>query len=351
MTPSRLLLDETQKNAVRSLFNGKSILVTGGTGSFGKAFIKRVLSIAKPKRMIVFSRDELKQYEMQHDLAFQNQSALRFFIGDVRDRQRIEIALRHVDYVVHAAALKQVPAAEYNPFECIKTNVIGAENIIEACLSSQVKKLVALSTDKACSPLNLYGASKLASDKLFLAANNLVGDAPIRFSVVRYGNVFGSRGSVVPFFANLIDTNAKALPITDPEVTRFIITLDQGVDFVLSSFLSMRGGEIFIPKIPSVKITDLARIMAPKLPQEIVGLRPGEKLHEAMITSDDGRYTVDLGDYYVIEPAYYFFQREPRIAAGYKAMDKAFHYESGTNTEWLSDATVSLMLNELGYKI
>jgi UDP-N-acetylglucosamine 4,6-dehydratase len=295
------------------LLDDKVVLVTGGTGSFGRRFIRNALERYSPRKLIVLSRDELKQYEMRQDLteAFPKERTdrLRFFLGDVRDRSRLELAFRGVDIVIHAAALKQVPAAEYNPSECIQTNVMGAENVVWACLHNRVRKVIALSTDKACSPINLYGASKLASDKIFVAANNLSGDIGARFSVVRYGNVAGSRGSVAPFFRRLIETGAKDLPITDPRMTRFWITLDQGVNFVLSSLELMRGGEVFVPKIEASTITDLARIMAPGLPTRVVGIRPGEKLHEAMISADDARLTVDLGDRYAIEPDFVEYSR------------------------------------------
>ncbi|MEI7572684.1 MAG: UDP-N-acetylglucosamine 4,6-dehydratase (inverting) [Phenylobacterium sp.] len=318
---------------------GKTVLVTGGTGSFGRRFIDTVLSRAEPRKLIVFSRDELKQHEMQVDMAErftpEQMSHMRFFLGDVRDRQRLTLALRGVDVVVHAAALKQVPAAEYNPSEFIQTNVLGAENIVWAALANRVKKVIALSTDKACNPANLYGATKLASDKTFVAANNLSGDIGARFSVVRYGNVVGSRGSVAPLFQRLIAQGARDLPITDPRMTRFWITLDQGVDFVLSSLSIMRGGEIFVPKIPSMKMTDLAEALAPGLPFRVIGIRPGEKLHEMMISADDARHVVDLGDRYAIEPAFVEFSRES-FASAHPLVPEGFSYASDTNEEWLS---------------
>ncbi|MDO9245580.1 MAG: UDP-N-acetylglucosamine 4,6-dehydratase (inverting), partial [Phenylobacterium sp.] len=294
--------------------DGKVILVTGGTGSFGKRFIETVLLRARPRKLIVYSRDELKQSEMQTDLAekfpAEQLTCMRFFLGDVRDRERLTLALRGVDIVIHAAALKQVPAAEYNPSECIHTNIIGAENVVWACLTNRVQRVIALSTDKACNPANLYGATKLASDKTFVAANNLSGDIGAKFSVVRYGNVVGSRGSVAPVFQRLLARGATELPITDPRMTRFWITLNQGVDFVLSSLSLMRGGEIFVPKIPSMKMTALAEAMAPGVPIKVIGIRPGEKLHEMMISVDDARTTVDLGDRYAIEPAFVEYTRE-----------------------------------------
>lgn len=288
--------------------NNKSILVTGATGSFGRRFVQTVLGRYKPRRLIVFSRDELKQSEMAESHSVADYPALRYFLGDVRDRERLELAFRGVDIVIHAAALKQVQAAEYNPFECIHTNVLGAENVVRAALRIGVKKVIALSTDKAANPVNLYGASKLASDKIFVAANNLSGEGGTRFSVVRYGNVIGSRGSVVPFFKKLIREKAKSLPITHPEMTRFWITLQQAVNFVLSSISLMQGGEIFVPKIPSMRVTDLAKALAPELPQAIVGIRPGEKLHEALITEDDARTTVELEDRFMILPGIRFWR-------------------------------------------
>ena len=308
--------------------DGKAILVTGGTGSFGRRFIETVLTRARPRKLIVFSRDELKQSEMQADLTErfgpEAMACMRFFLGDVRDRERLTLAFRGVDIVIHAAALKQVPAAEYNPSECIHTNVLGAENVVWACLANRVKQVVALSTDKACNPANLYGATKLASDKTFVAANNLSGDIGAKFSVVRYGNVVGSRG-------------ATELPITDARMTRFWITLNQGVDFVLSSLSLMRGGEIFVPKIPSMKMTDLASAMAPDLPIRIVGIRPGEKLHEMMISVDDARTTVDLGDRYAIEPAFVEYTRKS-FGEDHTMATDGFSYASDTNDDWLSGA-------------
>ena len=326
--------------------DGKVILVTGGTGSFGRRFIETVLSRANPRKLIVYSRDELKQSEMQLDLAErfgpEKMATLRFFLGDVRDRERLTLALRGVDLVIHAAALKQVPAAEYNPSECIHTNIMGAENVVWACLTNRVKRVIALSTDKACNPINLYGATKLASDKTFVAANNLSGDIGTRFSVVRYGNVVGSRGSVAPFFQRLIAKGATELPITDTRMTRFWITLTEGVEFVLSSLDVMRGGEIFVPKIPSMRMTDLAAAMAPDLPIKVVGIRPGEKLHEIMISADDARGTVDLGDRYAIEPAFVEYPREPLTGT---RLDEGFCYASDTNTDWLSGAGLLALLD------
>ena len=329
--------------------DGKVILVTGATGSFGRRFVETVLSRARPRKLIVYSRDELKQSEMQVDLSerfeAERLAPLRFFLGDVRDRERLTLAMRGVDIVIHAAALKQVPAAEYNPSECIHTNVLGAENVVWACLTNRVKQVVALSTDKACNPINLYGATKLASDKTFVAANNLSGDIGTRFSVVRYGNVVGSRGSVAPLFQRLIAKGVAELPITDPRMTRFWITLNQGVDFVLSSLAMMRGGEIFVPKIPSMKVLDLAQAMAPDLGHRIVGIRPGEKLHEIMISADDARTTVDLGDRYAIEPAFAEYTREAFEGA---RLDEGFCYASDSNDEWLAGADLLAVLEDPG---
>ena len=323
------------------------ILVTGGTGSFGRRFVETVLATAKPRKLIVYSRDELKQSEMQEDLrdrfGAEAMSRKRLFLGDVRDRERMSLAFRGVDMVVHAAALKQVPAAEYNPSECIHTNVLGAENVVWASLYNRVKKVIALSTDKACNPVNLYGATKLASDKTFVAANNLSGDIGTRFSVVRYGNVVGSRGSVVPLFQRMLARGATSLPVTDARMTRFWITLNQGVDFVLSSLDVMGGGEIFVPKIPSMKMTDLANALAPGAEINFIGIRPGEKLHEMMISQDDARTTVDMGDRYAIEPAFGDFavsrKAKPKVEEG-------FSYASDTNTEWLRGAELMALLEE-----
>ena len=320
------------------MFNDKSILITGGTGSFGKKYVKTLLARYKPRRLIVFSRDELKQYEMQQDF---NAPCMRYFIGDVRDQQRLIQAMRGVDYVIHAAALKQVPAAEYNPMECIKTNIHGAENVIHAALENNVEKVIALSTDKAANPINLYGATKLASDKLFVAANNMAGGHKTSFAVVRYGNVVGSRGSVVPFFRKLIAEGADHLPITDLRMTRFWINLQQGVDFVLANFQRMVGGEIFVPKIPSVRIADLAAAMAPGLRHEVVGIRPGEKLHEIMCPADDSHLTLEFSDHYVITPTISFTSRSNDFRvnqAGERGtiVEQGFEYHSGTNPVFLS---------------
>jgi UDP-N-acetylglucosamine 4,6-dehydratase len=328
--------------------DGKSILVTGGTGSFGKAFVRHVLANHKPRRMAIFSRDELKQWEMAAELPQEKYPALRYLIGDVRDAARLDMAMRGVDIVIHAAALKQVPTAEYNPFECINTNVIGAENVVQAAIRNRVHRVIALSTDKAANPINLYGASKLASDKIFVAGNNLSGTPDILFAVVRYGNVIGSRGSVVPLFRDLIAKGADSLPITDERMTRFWITLDQGVRFVLSCLGLTRGGEIFVPKIPSMRMIDLARAMAPNLPQKIVGIRPGEKLHEVMVTEDDSRSTVELEDRYVIEPAFHWWQRRAFTADGAPRVPDGFRYASDTNAQWLDVEGLHRMLRESG---
>ncbi len=319
------------------MFNDRSILVTGGTGSFGKKFIRTLIERHRPRRIVVLSRDELKQYEMQQDFP---ESCMRFFLGDVRDRERMVQAMRGVDFVVHAAALKQVPAAEYNPGEFIRTNVNGAENVIHAAIENGVKKVIALSTDKAASPINLYGATKLLSDKLFVAANNIAGNHPTRFAVVRYGNVVGSRGSVVPLFRKMIAEGAKELPITDDQMTRFWITLQHGVDFVLKGFERMYGGEIFVPKIPSVKIVDLACAMAPGLPQKVIGIRPGEKLHELMISRDDSPNTIEFADHFVICPAIRFIEKSnySSDAAGEKGKPAplGFKYSSDLNPHFLN---------------
>lgn len=325
-------------------FTDASILITGGTGSFGRQFVNYLLAHAKPRRIIIFSRDEFKQYEMQEQLGLSNDGPLRFFIGDVRDQERLQLAMREVDYVIHAAALKHVPTAEYNPIECIRTNVYGAENVVHAALATGVKKVIALSTDKAASPVNLYGASKLASDKIFVAANNLSGSVGTRFAVVRYGNVVGSRGSVIPLFRRLIANGASELPITDPRMTRFWITLQHGVEFVASCFAMMQGGEIFVPKIPSMKVGDLALCMAPHLPHKVIGIRPGEKLHEVMITEDDSRQTFEMTDRYVIEPAFNWWTRQAYVKLGLNAVADGFSYRSDTNTDWLTPERLTALL-------
>ncbi len=322
---------------------GKSILVTGGTGSFGKKFIETVLTKYKPRKIIVYSRDELKQYEMSQTLGFEKYPAIRYFIGDVRDRDRLSFAMRDVDIVIHAAALKQVPTAEYNPMECIRTNIDGAENVMRSAIDNDVEKVVALSTDKAANPINLYGASKLASDKIFVSANNIAGQAQTRFAVVRYGNVMNSRGSVIPFFRKLVAEGSPFLPITDERMTRFWITIEQGVNFVLSSLEMMRGGEIFVPKIPSMKMTELARAMAPDLEHKIIGIRPGEKLHEIMVPVDDGRNTIELEDRYVIQPSFFYVLEEEERLEG-KPVPEDFAYSSDLNSEWLDEQGLKDML-------
>lgn len=317
------------------MFNNKNILITGGTGSFGKKYTEIILSKYKPNKVIIYSRDELKQYEMAQQF---NDRCMRYFIGDVRDAARLNEAMSGVDFVIHAAALKHVPVAEYNPMECIKTNINGAENVIQAAIKNGVEKVIALSTDKASSPINLYGATKLASDKLFVAANNMVGKRKTRFAVVRYGNVVGSRGSVVPFFQQLISDGATELPITDENMTRFLITLEDGVEFVLKDFERMHGGEIFIPKIPSMKMTDLAKALAPNLPHTTIGIRPGEKMHEVMITVDDR--VVEFDSYYVITPTIQFSHVTDfsKNALGEEGRDIGigFEYNSLNNTQWIS---------------
>jgi UDP-N-acetylglucosamine 4,6-dehydratase/5-epimerase len=328
--------------------NDKSILITGGTGSFGQRFIRTVLEKYSVRRVAVYSRDELKQFEMSQDPAFAERPEVRYFIGDVRDRGRLETAMRDVDCVIHAAALKQVPAAEYNPFECIRTNVFGAENVVQAALAQGVPRIIALSTDKAVSPLNLYGASKLASDKIFVAANNMSGREDIRFSVVRYGNVVGSRGSVVPVFRRLAAEGADSLPITDDRMTRFWITLQHGVDFVLTSLDLMHGGEIFTPKIPSMKVVDLAAVVAPDLPIRTIGIRPGEKLHEVLVTADDSRSTLEMDDRYIIEPIFNFWNRETYTEKGARTVAEGFQYDSNTNDDWLTPDRLRAMLEEAG---
>ena len=328
------------------MLNSQSILVTGGTGSFGHKCIERLLQNPEVKRIVIYSRDELKQFDMAQKYT---DPRLRFFIGDVRDRERLASALKGVDTVIHAAALKQVPTAEYNPFECIKTNVLGAENVVQACLDSGVRNVVALSTDKAAAPINLYGATKLCSDKLFIAANNVKGDQDIRFSVVRYGNVMGSRGSVIPFFLDKRKTGI--LPITDLEMTRFNITLEEGVDLVMHALKYALGGEIFVPKIPSYRITDVAEAIGPKCEFPVVGIRPGEKIHEEMITETDALQTVSTDKYYIIVPML-FGKNALELMAHYckhhnaTQVDKSFSYNSGKNTEWLSVAQIRTLIRD-----
>jgi UDP-N-acetylglucosamine 4,6-dehydratase len=320
------------------VFTDKSILITGGTGSFGKRFITHLLANYNPKKIIIYSRDELKQFEMQQ---VYDAKCMRYFLGDVRDKHRLIAAMRDVDFVVHAAALKQVPAAEYNPNECIKTNINGAQNVIDAAIATGVKRVIALSTDKAANPVNLYGATKLASDKLFVAANNISGATGPRFAVVRYGNVVGSRGSVVPFYRSLLKQGCKALPLTHEEMTRFWITLDEGVDFVIKDFERMQGGEIFVPKIPSIRITDLIEAMSGKRDYELVGIRPGEKLHEVMVPEEMAHHSYEFDDHYVITPAIKFFDKSIDYAKNNrgesgKEVSEKFEYHSGTNPHFLS---------------
>jgi UDP-N-acetylglucosamine 4,6-dehydratase len=315
------------------MFDGKSILITGGTGSFGQRFVKRVLERYAPKRVVVYSRDELKQFEMSQVF---NHKSMRYFLGDVRDLDRLRMAMREVDVVIHTAALKQVPAAEYNPIECIKTNISGAEHVIKAALDNDVERVIALSTDKAANPINLYGATKLASDKLFSAANNIAGGRRSVFSVVRYGNVVGSRGSVVPFFRKLLAEKCAYLPITDERMTRFWITLDQGIEFVMNTMERMHGGEIFVPKLPSIRVRDLAHALAPGLPTNVVGIRPGEKLHEVMCPADDSHLTLEFANHYVLRPTIRFHHEDidyatDRSGDAGRPVASGFEYSSGTN--------------------
>ncbi len=351
----RAVNDEPQLGLAQSLptrdfsapsidLNDKVVLITGGTGSFGHEFISTVLQRFKPRKLIVFSRDELKQYEMAQRFSTTEHPCMRYFIGDVRNRDRLEMAMRGVDYVIHAAAMKHVPIAEYNPFECVYTNILGAENVVTAAIRQGVKRVVALSTDKAANPINLYGATKLASDKIFVAANNLAGADGTRFCVVRYGNVVGSRGSVVPFFRKLIQEKAEFLPITDDRMTRFWITLPQGVNFVLSSIAMMQGGEIFVPKIPSMRMTELAATLAPNMKIKIVGIRPGEKLHEVMVPEDDGRSTLEIADRYMILPAWQ--SREHFTITGATPVPDGFYYASNTNPERLDARGLQTLLTQ-----
>lgn len=333
------------------MFNDKSILITGGTGSFGRQFVRTVLERYKPQKLIIYSRDEVKQFEMQQDFP---EPCMRYFLGDVRDQPRLIQAMRGVDFVVHAAALKQIPAAEYNPMECIKTNIHGAENVIQAALYNKIDKVIALSTDKAANPLNLYGTTKLASDKLFIAANNIVGKHPTRFAVVRYGNVVGSRGSVVPFFKSLINKNEPCLPITDERMTRFWITLQQGVDFLIKNMSRMQGGEIFVPKIPSVRVLDLAKAMAPNLPIKVVGIRPGEKLHEVMCPADYAHLTLEFSDHYVLRPAIIFYARSNDFKTNLlgevgTSVPEDFEYNSNKNPVFLTLEEIIELNQQAGF--
>ena len=332
-----------------SILNGASVLVTGGTGSFGQALIREALAQAKPARLVVYSRDEQKQFEMAQRFRPEEHRCLRFFMGDVRDFDRLKRALSGIDYVIHAAALKHVPIAEYNPIEAIKTNIVGAENVINAAIDCGVKKVIALSTDKAANPINLYGATKLCSDKLFVAANNLAGGHDTLFSVVRYGNVLGSRGSVVPFIRRLVADKADYLPITDPRMTRFWITITQGVRFVLNCLAGMHGGEVIIPKIPSMKVTDLIEVLAPNYPTRVVGIRPGEKLHEIMVTSDDAVNTLEFGGCYMIRPTgVYKLQKVEFTLNGERGVPvgESFQYRSDLNDRWLAPDQLRGMLAE-----
>ncbi|PAF41612.1 UDP-N-acetylglucosamine 4,6-dehydratase (inverting) [Helicobacter sp. 11S03491-1] len=332
------------------MINGKTILITGGTGSFGKKFVQTILENHEPKKIIIYSRDELKQYEMANIF---NDKRMRYFIGDVRDKERLESALRGVDICIHAAALKHVPIAEYNPMECIKTNIQGAGNVINAALVNGVEHVVALSTDKAANPINLYGATKLCSDKLFVTANNIKGAQKSKFSVVRYGNVVGSRGSVIPFFKRLIAQGAKELPITDERMTRFWITLDEGVHFVLQSLERMYGGEIFVPKIPSMKIIDLAHALAPHLQIKIIGIRPGEKLHEVMIPKDDSHLTLEFEKFFILTPTINFqtpvnYAQTLKGEVG-KSVSEGFEYSSDGNKYWLDEQTILKMSSGISF--
>lgn len=325
------------------MLNNQVVLITGGTGSFGKAFVKKVCESYKPKKLIIYSRDELKQFEMAQDYNERTYPFIKFMVGDVRDRTRLHRAMDGVDTVIHAAALKQVPTAEYNPSEVIKTNVDGAMNIIDAAIDKGIKKVVALSTDKACNPINLYGATKLCSDKLFIAGNGYAADKPTRFAVVRYGNVVGSRGSVVPFFKKMKATGT--IPITDDRMTRFFITLDHGVSMVLLALETMLGGEIFVPKIPSMKILDLANLIAPECEKKITGIRPGEKIDEMLISREEARSTLEFNDYYVIEPEDTSWRQPNEVRKNGKKVPDGFHYSSNNNTEWLDNTSMQEMIN------
>lgn len=329
------------------MLSNKTILVTGGTGSFGNTFVPMTLEKYNPKKIIIFSRDEMKQWDMAKK--YQNDPRIRFFIGDVRDKDRLYRALDGVDYVVHAAATKIVPTAEYNPFECVKTNVIGAMNLIDACIDKGVQRVVALSTDKASSPINLYGATKLASDKLFVSGNAYSGEHGSRFAVVRYGNVMGSRGSVIPFFMSVKDKGV--LPITDDRMTRFMISLEQGVELVWHAFEDMEGGEIYVKKIPSMKVTDLARVVAPEAKQEIIGIRPGEKLHEQMISAEDAYYTYEYPEHYKILPVINDWATSPERIKDGKKVPEGFVYASDNNAEWMSDDELATWIEQNREKI
>lgn len=326
--------------------NNASILITGGTGSFGKKCTEVILKNYKPKKLIIFSRDELKQFEMSQMFNMEKYPCVRYFIGDVRDKDRVHRAFDGIDYVIHAAALKQVPTAERDPFEAIKTNILGAANVIDVAIDRGVKRVVALSTDKAANPINLYGATKLCSDKLFVAGNSYAGLHQTRFSVVRYGNVVGSRGSVIPLFEKMSDSGV--LSITDPRMTRFWITLEQGVEFVLKCLKIMQGGELFVPKIPSMKIVDLAKAVAPKCKLEITGIRPGEKLHEVLISEDDARHTLEFDDCYIVEPEFHWWSSETHVQNGGKPVKEGFKYTSDTNDRWLTPGELKKMVEDIG---
>ena len=331
-------------------FNGRSILVTGGTGSFGQHFVRTMLKHGKPKRLVIFSRDELKQFEMAQALPEREHPALRYFIGDIRDRERLMRACAGIDIIVHAAAMKHITAAEYNPTECIATNIIGGQNVIDAAIANDVERVVALSTDKAANPINLYGATKLCSDKLFIAANNLAGKHKTRFAVVRYGNVIGSRGSVIPYFKKLVAEGCKALPVTDPDMTRFVITLDKGVEFVLMALRDMSGGEIFVPKLPSIKVLELLPHILPSKEYKVVGIRPGEKLHEVMIPLEESRNCIDMGDHYILQPTHHWWNVgafQEKVRARGKSIDEAFEYSSQSNTWWLDPAEVKALVDSV----
>ncbi len=325
-----------------SIFDGKTILVTGGTGSFGKKFVEIILKEHKPEKVIVFSRDELKQFEMAQIFSEKDYRCLRYFIGDVRDKGRLYRAFYGVNYVIHAAALKQVPTAERNPFEAVQTNIIGAENIINAAIDCGIEKVIALSTDKASNPVNLYGATKLCSDKLFIAGNSYSGWRKTRFSVVRYGNVIGSRGSVIPFFKKMSETGT--IPITDTRMTRFWISLEKGVRFVIKCLEITEGGELFVPKIPSMNITDLAKAVAPDCRQEVIGIRPGEKIHEVLVTEDDARHTLEFDDYFIVEPEFHWWTAKTHLSNGGKPVKEGFVYASNTNDKWLSEGELKKLI-------
>ena len=329
--------------------DGRTILITGGTGSFGRTCAEYILRHAKPEKLIIFSRDEAKQYEMSQTLSVEEFPSLRYFLGDVRDESRLRRAFDGVDFVIHAAALKQVPACEYNPFEAVKTNILGAQNIINVAIDAGVKRVLALSTDKAASPVNLYGATKLCADKLFTSGNVYSGFRRTRFSIVRYGNVMGSRGSVIPLFQRLRATGE--LPITDARMTRFWITLDQGVRFVLRSMKIMQGGELFVPKIPSMRIVDLAAALAPECTMKFVGIRPGEKLHETLITEDDGRHTLEFPDHFVIEPEFHWWSNEEHVVQGGRPLTPGFVYASNTNDRWLTAEELHQYLAESQFAV